>query len=413
MRSKTPAAPAPETPATPTPTAAPTVPETLAAPVAEPAIAATAAKVPEKLLRRSAEAKAKATGRPVDEILAELMGGAPDAPSAPAPAPAAPAPAATTADPARAAAAAAIPEHLLRRSAEARAKATGGSADEILAEWMGGTTTEPTPAATPAPAPAAPAPAAAPKAMAAPAAAAKVPEHLLRRSAEAKAKATGQPVEEILAELMAETATAAPIPAAAPEPAAPAAITDPVPDPATEASPPVPESGEPQQLPEGAEPETVPVDGAQPAGTINVQPHLLAIVFAGLVVVLALLAVFSIFRDAHLLELINLHNQSFQCKGLIIGVVSISLLLGSLFSIHYTNLGKRLGFIVTGSALFGFMAIVGLMYTLYAPRGLRPASVAGLNAFQIRMLPVALMLGSLVLFAVFVAALNRVGSEQD
>ncbi|MEN8041842.1 MAG: hypothetical protein ABFR95_10105, partial [Actinomycetota bacterium] len=39
------------------------------------------AQLPESLLRRSAEAKAKATGRPVDEILAEMRGEA--APSAP------------------------------------------------------------------------------------------------------------------------------------------------------------------------------------------------------------------------------------------------------------------------------------------------------------------------------------------
>ncbi len=42
-----------------------------------------------------------------------------------------------------------------------------------------------------------------------------LPEHLLRRSAEAKAKATGRDVEEILAEMKGEAP-----PAAAPEPAA-------------------------------------------------------------------------------------------------------------------------------------------------------------------------------------------------
>ena len=126
------------------------------APVSEtaPAAAATAAKVPGKLLRRSAEAKAKATGRPVEEILAELMGEADTA----APPPAAAAPAAAAPDPAKAAAAAAIPEHLLRRSAEARAKATGGSAEQILAEWMGATTAATAPAAAAPVAPAAAAP---------------------------------------------------------------------------------------------------------------------------------------------------------------------------------------------------------------------------------------------------------------
>lgn len=43
-----------------------------------------------------------------------------------------------------------VPETLVKRSAEARAKATGASVDEILAAWAGGT---PVPAATTAPAP--------------------------------------------------------------------------------------------------------------------------------------------------------------------------------------------------------------------------------------------------------------------
>ena len=54
-------------------------------------------------------------------------------------------------DLAAAAAAMGVPEALVKRSAEARARATGASVDEILAEWAGG-----------APAPAAAASAAAP-----------------------------------------------------------------------------------------------------------------------------------------------------------------------------------------------------------------------------------------------------------
>ena len=66
---------------------------------------------------------------------------------------------------------------------------------------------------------------------------------------------------------------------------------------------------------------------------------------------------------------------------------------------------------MTGAAFFGFMAIVGLLYSLYAPRGLRPASIEGLNSFQLRILPGALMLGSLILFVMFVVALNRYDQE--
>ena len=49
--------------------------------------AAAASAIPEALLRRSAEAKAKATGRPVDEILAEMTGVSSPAPIVAEPAP--------------------------------------------------------------------------------------------------------------------------------------------------------------------------------------------------------------------------------------------------------------------------------------------------------------------------------------
>jgi hypothetical protein len=85
---------------------------------------------------------------------------------------------------AAAAAAMNVPEAMVQRSAEARAKATGSSVDDILAAWAGGTaapaapaTAAPAPAAEAAPEPAAaeaPAPAA-PTAAPAPAAAATTP----------------------------------------------------------------------------------------------------------------------------------------------------------------------------------------------------------------------------------------------
>ena len=99
-------------------------------------------------------------------------------------------------------------------------------------------------------------------------------------------------------------------------------------------------------------------------------------------------------------------------RGIIVGVTSFAVFVGSIFFINYTNLGKRLAFLVTGSAFFGFMAIVGLLYSLYSPRGLRPASIEGLNAVQLRILPMSLMLGSLILFAMFVVALSRYDQEQ-
>ena len=99
-------------------------------------------------------------------------------------------------------------------------------------------------------------------------------------------------------------------------------------------------------------------------------------------------------------------------RGIIVAVSSFLVFIGAIFVINYTNLGRRLAFLVTGAAFFGFMAIVGLFYSLYAPRGLRPESLEGLNAFEIRILPGALMLGSLILLGMFLVALNRYEEEQ-
>lgn len=100
-------------------------------------------------------------------------------------------------------------------------------------------------------------------------------------------------------------------------------------------------------------------------------------------------------------------------RGIIVGVSSLAIFWGSVFLITYTNLGRRLAFLVSGAAFFGFLAVVGMLYTIYAPRGLRPTLIDGLNAFQIRILPGALMFGSLLLFAMFVAALSRYEAEQE
>ncbi|MFO7547568.1 MAG: hypothetical protein R6X29_01670 [Acidimicrobiia bacterium] len=154
------------------------------------------ADIPESLLRRSAEAKAKALGVPVEQVLAEMKGEAPPVP-APASEPPAPAPESEpvtetvaeaeaepgpaplpasggTADPgllARAAAAAGAPESIVKRSAEAKAKALGVTVDQVLADMAGETPAGAEPAAAsaepaPAPEPAAPEPAAPPAAVA-------------------------------------------------------------------------------------------------------------------------------------------------------------------------------------------------------------------------------------------------------
>ncbi|MGZ8753569.1 MAG: hypothetical protein ACXW15_00105, partial [Acidimicrobiia bacterium] len=157
--------------------------------------------IPEHLLRRSAAARAEALGVPLEQVLAEMgltgVGETPQATIEEVTSPVQPASPDTT-----------IPEDLRAREEAARRAAIG----EFEAK------APPTPVAPPAvtrapeepavvveePVPVVEEPAAAAAAVAAPASAAagsKIPEALVGRSAEAKAKATGRPVEEILAEL--------------------------------------------------------------------------------------------------------------------------------------------------------------------------------------------------------------------
>lgn len=118
-----------------------------------------------------------------------------------------------------------VPTDLLERAARARATAQGVDVDALVSGWAGGEAPTPAVATEPAPEPAAePAPAAA-------SGAGKLPEALVRRSAAAKAKREGRPLDEVLAEmgLSPEGATAeapAAEPAGAPAAAVPAASPD-------------------------------------------------------------------------------------------------------------------------------------------------------------------------------------------
>jgi hypothetical protein len=107
----------------------------------------------------------------------------------------------------------------------------------------------------------------------------------------------------------------------------------------------------------------------------------------------------------------DLYTEIFKdgvtARGILITVVALVAFPGSVYLILYTDVGKRLGFLIAGAGLTGWGAINGLLFVLYAPRGPRPVDVEGLNAFQIRIMPGAMMLGSAILFAMFVVALSR------
>jgi len=236
-------------------------------------LAAEAKRMPPRLILSSAQARSDHSGASLEDVLAdwagvdikELAARTPEAAPADSPAiasaaaspePVAPEPAKA---PVTAAAATALtmdqllekvaevkgmPASLAKRSAEARSKKTGEPVEAVLTEWAGidpeSVSTTPAPAETPVPAAAkAPVAAAAATALTMDQLLEKVaevkgmPASLAQRSAEARSKKTGEPVEAVLAEwagidpatvsTAAAPATAEPVATASPEPAPPLA----------------------------------------------------------------------------------------------------------------------------------------------------------------------------------------------
>jgi len=107
----------------------------------------------------------------------------------------------------------------------------------------------------------------------------------------------------------------------------------------------------------------------------------------------------------------QLTGAAIAMRGILITIVSIVAFIGTGFLLLYTDLGTRLAFLVTGAATFGWMVIGSLLFVVYAPRGLAPANLTGLNAFQIRIPSIALTLASLILFLMFLVALDRYEKE--
>ena len=54
-----------------------------------------------------------------------------------------------------------------------------------------------------------------------------------------------------------------------------------------------------------------------------------------------------------------------------------------------------------------------ILFILYAPRGPKPAQIDGLNAFELRILPITFLVASTILFLMFILALNRYEAEQQ
>ena len=191
-----------------------------------------------------------------------------------------------------------LPESLLRRSAEARAKAEGRSVEDVLAEIKGeAPATAPPPAVAETPAPAA---GGGGRDLDAEAATFGVPRPLLERSMFARSKADGTPVPAMAG--VAAPAAAATAVTAAPAPA-PAAFSGPPPGVRTQRLLTVVKAG------------AIQGTGREPEDKVNVWPHLLAIEFVALLAMLAFLTLLSAFVDAPLLEFANFNQQPNPSKA--------------------------------------------------------------------------------------------------
>jgi hypothetical protein len=99
--------------------------------------------------------------------------------------------------------------------------------------------------------------------------------------------------------------------------------------------------------------------------------------------------------------------------GILLTIASVIVFYGTIYLLTYTNLGKKLAFLVTGAGIAAWWTIGSLLFVLYAPRGPRPENIEGLNAFEIRIIPLTFMLVSAVLFVAFLVGLKQYEDAQE
>ena len=109
----------------------------------------------------------------------------------------------------------------------------------------------------------------------------------------------------------------------------------------------------------------------------------------------------------------SLLSANLMITGILLFIGSIFTFYGTTFMRIATNLGKRLAFLVVGAGTFGWAMINSFLFILYAPRGPKPAEIDGLNALEIRILPITFFVASTILFIMFVLALNRYEQEKE
>ena len=151
---------------------------------------------------------------------------------------------------------------------------------------------------------------------------AEIPEHLLKRAQEAKARATtggdSSPTEatasesKIPEELLNRTAAAGSQPSAVATKDASEEITSPQPPPASATGP----AGHTQRLLAVVKSGSIQDVKLKPVDKVHVWPHLLVVEFVAALAVTAFCVVFSIFVNAPLLELANFNKLQIHQKHL-------------------------------------------------------------------------------------------------
>ena len=109
----------------------------------------------------------------------------------------------------------------------------------------------------------------------------------------------------------------------------------------------------------------------------------------------------------------HINDFSVATRGIAVTAGAVLVFVGSGWMVLWTDVGKRLAFLLTGTATFGWLVINGILFVVYAPRGIQPANLEGLNAVQMRLPSIALTLGAFVLFLMFMVALTRYEADVE
>jgi hypothetical protein len=109
----------------------------------------------------------------------------------------------------------------------------------------------------------------------------------------------------------------------------------------------------------------------------------------------------------------SLLSANLFVTGIILFLAAVLVFYGTIYLLNYTNLGKKLGFLVTLAGISGWMTIGSMLFLLYAPRGPKPPDIEGLNAFQIRIIPLAFLGVSATIFALSLVALHQYEQTQE